>query len=108
MAVNMCLHIGLNVDQSIQLSVVAALGLEWECNRNSGWASTTPEALSNRTYPHEGMLEACGSEVHVHSHSPRLADHVNKQRFMENPVRMCKQSIHCRCCIAGHGKCACP
>jgi len=107
-AVNMCLHIVLDGDQSVQLSVVAGPGLKCKCRRISSWASTKTEALSSSAYPHEGVLEAYCSEVHVHSHSPCLADHVHKQRFMEHPVRMCKQSIHCRCCVAGHGKCACP
>ena len=104
---NMCLHIVLDGDQSVQLSVVAGPGLKCKCRRISSWASTKTEALSSSAYPHEGVLEAYCSEVHVHSHSPRLADHVHKQRFMEHPVRMCKQSIHCGCCIAGAGRCAC-
>ena len=89
----MCQHIGLDADQSAQLSAVAVPGLKCKCKKNSNWASIKTEALSSNAYPHQGVLEAYCSEVHVHSHSPRLADHVHKQRFMEHPVRMSKQSI---------------
>ncbi len=39
-----------------------------------------------KAYPQDSMLEAYGSEVHVHSHAPGFTHHMDQQRLVEHPA----------------------